>query len=207
MDSANPGQGAGSTTGAERALLLDFARRVRGLAGHTERTRTEIVQGVDEQTRHGAGSRTPDDLTQSLSDLADSVGGRLAAIGEEYERLAATLERTAGLMAAAPPVEPAPVEPAEPEPPPAAPAQPAPEEPPPVAQAPAAEPPPPASRAQPWRPTTRAPEGVSEGVRLIVTQMAVAGSGREEIEHRLRDEFNVANPRRAIDEVMGPTHR
>jgi hypothetical protein len=35
---------------------------------------------------------------------------------------------------------------------------------------------------------------VSEGLRLLTTQMAVAGAGRDEIAERLRDEFGVRDP-------------
>jgi hypothetical protein len=35
---------------------------------------------------------------------------------------------------------------------------------------------------------------VSEGLRLLTTQMAVSGADREEIKERLKDEFGVTNP-------------
>lgn len=44
---------------------------------------------------------------------------------------------------------------------------------------------------------------VSEGVRLLATQMAVAGSSRREIEDRLRRELNVRDPETLVDEVLG----
>lgn len=44
---------------------------------------------------------------------------------------------------------------------------------------------------------------VSEGVRLLATQMAVAGSSRSEIEDRLRRELNVRDPETLVDEVLG----
>jgi len=43
----------------------------------------------------------------------------------------------------------------------------------------------------------------SEGVRLIATQMAIAGSSRAEIEHRLRVQFGVLDADRALDEIFG----
>lgn len=36
--------------------------------------------------------------------------------------------------------------------------------------------------------------GIPEGLRLLTTQMSVAGADREEIAERLRDEFGVADP-------------
>jgi hypothetical protein len=36
--------------------------------------------------------------------------------------------------------------------------------------------------------------GIPEGLRLLTTQMSVAGADRDEIAERLRDEFGVDNP-------------
>jgi hypothetical protein len=46
--------------------------------------------------------------------------------------------------------------------------------------------------SQPSRKSSKG--GVSEGLRLLTTQMAVAGADREEIKERLKDEFGVTNP-------------
>ena len=43
----------------------------------------------------------------------------------------------------------------------------------------------------------------SEGVRLIATQMAIAGSSRAEIERRLRTQFGVIDADQALDEIFG----
>jgi len=45
-------------------------------------------------------------------------------------------------------------------------------------------------------------EGISEGLRLLTTQMSVAGADREEIAERLRDEFAVEDPERIL-KAMG----
>jgi hypothetical protein len=45
--------------------------------------------------------------------------------------------------------------------------------------------------------------GTSEGVRLIATQMAIAGSTRSQIERRLRIQFGVADADQALDEIFG----
>jgi hypothetical protein len=45
--------------------------------------------------------------------------------------------------------------------------------------------------------------GTSEGVRLIATQMAIAGSSRAEIEHRLRIQFGVVDAEQALDDIFG----
>ncbi len=45
--------------------------------------------------------------------------------------------------------------------------------------------------------------GVPEGLRLVTTQMSVAGASRDEIVERLRDEFGVANPEPILKD-LGP---
>jgi hypothetical protein len=41
-------------------------------------------------------------------------------------------------------------------------------------------------------------ETVSEGLRLVTSQMSVAGAGRDEIADRLREEFDVDDPERIL---------
>lgn len=67
---------------------------------------------------------------------------------------------------------------------------------PPQGTAPAAPPPP--SGAQSAAPIP------SDGARLLAAQMAVAGSGREEIETRLRDEFGIQDAGPILDGILGP---
>lgn len=43
----------------------------------------------------------------------------------------------------------------------------------------------------------------SEGARLLATQMAVAGSSREQIESRLQSEFDIRNTGSMLDEILG----
>jgi hypothetical protein len=42
---------------------------------------------------------------------------------------------------------------------------------------------------------------VSEGARLLATQMAVAGSTRDEIAWRLREEFGIHDATAILDEI------
>jgi Predicted membrane protein len=44
----------------------------------------------------------------------------------------------------------------------------------------------------------------SDGARLLAAQMAVAGSSREEIETRLRDEFGIQDAGPILDGILGP---
>jgi hypothetical protein len=82
-------------------------------------------------------------------------------------------------------------EPAAPEP------APAPESAPPASPAPESTPPPPPQADQPGR-------GASDGARLLAAQMAVAGSSREEIEGRLREEFGIEDAGPILDGILGP---
>lgn len=43
----------------------------------------------------------------------------------------------------------------------------------------------------------------SDGARLLATQMAVAGSGRAEIDRRLRNEFGIEDTRAMLDAILG----
>ena len=52
-------------------------------------------------------------------------------------------------------------------------------------------------------PTRSGSDGSSECVRLIATQMAIAGSSRSEIERRLRIQFGVVDAGRALDDIFG----
>jgi hypothetical protein len=103
---------------------------------------------------------------------------------------------------AAPPAPPMPQQ-APPPPPPAPAAVPGPPPvPPPAPRAPAPAPPPPA----PQPPPVAAGGGVadsrvSEGARLLATQMAVAGSTRDEIAWRLREEFGIHDATAILDEI------
>lgn len=44
----------------------------------------------------------------------------------------------------------------------------------------------------------------SAGARLLATQMAVSGAGREEIEARLRDGFEIEDTSEILDAILGP---
>jgi cell division septum initiation protein DivIVA len=42
------------------------------------------------------------------------------------------------------------------------------------------------------------------GARLLATQMAVSGSSREEIEQRLKSNFDIEDAREILDAILGP---
>lgn len=48
------------------------------------------------------------------------------------------------------------------------------------------------------------PAGGSAAARLLATQMAVSGAGREEIELRLRNGFQIEDTSEILDAILGP---
>jgi hypothetical protein len=86
--------------------------------------------------------------------------------------------------------------------------QPAPEqsrpEPPPEPTGPAMTPPPTPPQSVPPADPALGGTSPSDGARLLAAQMAVAGSSREEIETRLRDEFGIQDAGPILDGILGP---
>lgn len=68
----------------------------------------------------------------------------------------------------------------------------------PVSQPPSAPPPPPA------HPIGSGEGAPSDGARLLAAQMAVAGSSRQDIEARLREEFGIQDASPILDGILGP---
>jgi dsDNA-specific endonuclease/ATPase MutS2 len=52
--------------------------------------------------------------------------------------------------------------------------------------------------------TPAPPRSGSAGARLLATQMAVSGAGREEIEQRLRSGFEIDDASEILDAILGP---
>lgn len=177
----------------------------------------ERIKAAADQLNEGAGlSKLRVEL---MGGVATALVERTEEIRTDCERLSSLMDRTAKLVAArdaeaggTPAPESAPETPAAP-----APAAPAATEsqPPPVSHLdlprpePVAEPEPPAPKPR-WLERDDSPEtsqtdegGTSEGVRLIATQMAIAGSSRSEIEHRLRIQFGVVDAEQALDDIFG----
>jgi deoxyribodipyrimidine photolyase len=48
------------------------------------------------------------------------------------------------------------------------------------------------------------PQEFSAGARLLATQMAVAGSGRQDIRDRLVNDFGISDPEPLLDSIFGP---
>jgi hypothetical protein len=198
-----------------QAPLDVIAQQIRDLDTAAQRAAENVAAAAEKLRAEDTSSRG--ELTASV---ADALVERTGQIRGDCERLAALVSRSAKLVAeregrestvtealpSVPPpkrsIAPAPV-PVEPEPelvagPPA-----------PLAPLPgtsAGDTPSDDSFAEdlPDSPVpSSASGGTSEGVRLIATQMAIAGSSRAEIEHRLRIQFGVVDAGQALDDIFG----
>jgi len=200
---------------AQARRYIDASRqRADALADERVRVMSDLTDTLIRQAE--LVRRQSDELLAALDSARGELAGRIGqelsagspALGEAPARLAdqpsaatqgsrvphlqpVETERP-GLQA----VQPAP----EPQPPP----QQSPSEPPPAPAGPAATPSatPPES-APPTGPATGG-TSPSDGARLLAAQMAVAGSSREEIETRLRDEFGIQDAGPILDGILGP---
>jgi hypothetical protein len=193
----------GEPAPATRDPLQQMAAQIRELDEAAGRT-ADRIQDAAASLRLGQAEGGPATRTDLLAGLASALVERTEEIRSDCGRLSALMERTAKLIAerdslGAPEPQAPPLPPIAPHP---------------VAEEPSA---PPADADGPsgaegsgkprWltRGDQRAPTpgGTSEGVRLIATQMAVAGSSRAEIERRLRIQFGVSDADQALDDIFG----
>jgi hypothetical protein len=150
-----------------------------------------------EDRRHEA-DRVVEERTRELDELSRVLSERARFAAEQVETLAAAVQRGVdairGPQAPAPPAKTPPLRLAseQPEPPgaPEPPRAPGPSE--------GDEPPAPGNEGRFTRGTP------SEEPLLRATQMAVAGSARDEIEQALRREFGLEEPRPIVDQILGP---
>jgi hypothetical protein len=175
-----------------------IAQQIRDLDAAAQRVASNVEAAA--QKLRAEDSSTRGELTASV---ADALVDRTAEIRNDCERLASLVTRSAKLIAEREGRESTATAPSAPPPPPQIAPAPEPEA---EAEAPAVE------TAQPERLTddlsdtpvpVSASGGTSEGVRLIATQMAIAGSSRAEIEHRLRIQFGVVDASQALDDIFG----
>lgn len=207
--------------------------RVRPIVEAAEQASAAIIAEAEEQARrHVEESRSRADQlaaarTREMWSVADDLIVRSEAVRQRSDELLMALNYAKeGLEQALRAEAPQPTAAYPPQPP----AQPQPQSqlpsaPPPVAatqlspppQVAAAQPPVPAPRPAPSAPPAAAPPAAespvpaapqpSEGARLLATQMAVAGSTREEISNRLFNEFGVQEPGPMLDAILGPASR
>ncbi len=168
------GRGGDAHAAALAAALLTRARRL------AEEAR-DCAAGLERDGAEFAELHAPSPLAEQLS---GAVRDRLGGIVGNTRDLSDTLERFGAL--AGPP------EPPDEDGPPAAEAEPHP--------IPLAAPPEDEPRAQ--EPPEAGDTRVSEGVKLLATQMSVAGSSREEIAVRLREDFGIDDADAIVAELF-----
>jgi hypothetical protein len=177
-----------------QAPLDVIADEIRELDVAAQRVASNIEAAA--QRLRAADSSSRGELTASV---ADALVDRTAEIRNDCERLASLVSRSAKLIAEREGRESSAALPSVPPPRPQIAPAPEPEE---FEAAEDA----PEQLAEDLSDTpvpVSASGGTSEGVRLIATQMAIAGSSRAEIEHRLRIQFGVVDAGQALDDIFG----
>lgn len=181
----------------QRALRATTAERLEAIVEAAERAAESVIDDAEAQARRylaqaqAEADRLAENRTTELSDLIDTLLGQALSLRREAESLQATLEDARARIdgqGGANESAPAPVE--EPE---------EMDEP----EAPAA----PRLRAVVFEEAQVAEEGAKRsdaaGARLLATQMAISGSSREEIAHRLRNGFEIEDADAILDAILG----
>jgi hypothetical protein len=211
-----------------RDSVTSAGERIQVIIEAAEKAAAGIIEDADAQARrYIEASRQradvlADERVRVMSDLTDTLIRQAELVKRQSDDLLTALDSARGELASrigqelsvgspepapeAPPVPPQPempqqfpqvphLQPVEPERPGLQAVEPAPE--------------PPTAPAPPPRPATPPGQGASgpipsDGARLLAAQMAVAGSTREEIETRLRDEFGIQDAAPILDGILGP---
>ena len=182
----------------QRALRATTAERLEAIVEAAERAAEGVIDDAEAQARRylaqaqAEADRLAEDRTAELSELIDALLGQALSLRREAERLQATLEEArARIDGQLPAVESMPAEVEEPEE----------LDEPEVAAAPRL-------RAVVFEEAPLAAEGArrsdAAGARLLATQMAISGSSREEIAHRLRNGFEIEDTDAILDAILGP---
>jgi hypothetical protein len=173
-----------ATAGSQAEDVVDAAERAA--AGIREDAQAWARQYMEESRRRA--DEIAAQRLQEISALTDRLIARARAVAEQSDDLISALDDARRRLLSSESPEPEPKPPAEsvlePVPP-----IPEPERP----IAPPAEP--------QLGPGGELDSGASEGARLLATQMAVAGSTRDEIAGRLREEFGIDDPSPILDEI------
>lgn len=188
----------------QRALRATTAERLEAIVEAAERAAESVIDDAEAQARRylaqaqAEADRLAENRTSELTDLIDTLLGQALSLRREAEKLQATLEearaRIEGHAEADEPTAATIEEPEEAE------------EPddlvePEIAAAPRL-------RAVVFEEAPVAEEGVrrsdAAGARLLATQMAISGSSREEIAHRLRNGFEIEDADAILDAILGP---
>lgn len=180
----------------QRALRATTAERLEAIVEAAERAAEGVIDDAEAQARRylaqaqAEADRLAESRTAELSGLIETLLGQALSLRREAESLQATLEEARDRITEEGEIA-APVEPLEPEI----------EEEPDLSRAPRL-------RAVVFEeaPAAEAGDGRSDaaGARLLATQMAISGSSREEIAHRLRNGFEIEDADAILDAILGP---
>lgn len=183
----------------QRALRATTAERLEAIVEAAERAAEGVIDDAEAQARRylaqaqAEADRLAGDRTAELSGLIDTLLGQALSLRREAERLQATLEQARDRIEGQAPSEAlAPPEVEEPEDL---------DEPEDLVVAPRL-------RAVVFEEAPSGEDGVKRsdaaGARLLATQMAISGSTREEIAHRLRNGFEIEDADAILDAILGP---
>lgn len=162
-----------------------ISSRIQSLIEAAEQAAAGIREDAEEAARTylEESRRRADTLAservREISQLTDNLVSRARAVAQQSDELISALDEAGRRVLGDKPAQ---------APPPSAPAEPAPL---------------PASAAPPFPSSPSAADSVtvSEGARLLATQMAVAKSSREEISRRLREEFGIQDSTAILNEI------
>ncbi|MFL5873019.1 MAG: hypothetical protein ACJ75T_06045 [Solirubrobacterales bacterium] len=182
-------------TRQQRALRTTTAERLEAIVEAAERAAEGVIDDAEAQARQylaqakAEADRLAQGQSNELSNLIETLLGQALSLRREAEALQATLEEARGRIEGG-------VEAVEPEP---LSAEADFEE-----QAPES-PTAPRLRAVVFEEASAAGGQRSDaaGARLLATQMAISGSSREEIAHRLRSGFEIEDADAILDAILG----
>jgi cell division septum initiation protein DivIVA len=182
----------------QRELRATTAQRLEAIVEAAERAAEGVIDDAEAQARrYLAQARVEADRLganriDEVSDLVESLLGQALSLRQEAERLQRTLEEARARFDGRedddefqPPADDEEVE--EPQ----------------EVQAPRLR----AVIGDEERPPEAGTRSDSAGARLLATQMAISGSSREEIAHRLRNGFEIEDADAILDAILGPEGR
>jgi cell division septum initiation protein DivIVA len=182
----------------QRELRATTAQRLEAIVEAAERAAEGVIDDAEIQARRylaqarAEADRLAANRVDEVAELVDSLMGQALSLRQEAERLQATLEeartRFDGGEGRGERDQPLAYEEAE---------EPA------EARAPRLR----AVIGEEERPPATGVRSDSGGARLLATQMAISGSSREEIAHRLRNGFEIEDADAILDAILGPEER
>lgn len=184
----------------QRALRATTAERLEAIVEAAERAAESVIDDAEAQARRylaqaqAEADRLAEGRTAELSDLIETLLGQALSLRREAESLQVTLEEARDRIEVPDEVEsPAPVEAGDPDD---------------LREGENEIPVAPRLRAVVFEEAPAAEAGMrrsdAAGARLLATQMAISGSSREEIAHRLRSGFEIENADAILDAILGP---